>query len=123
MSVCLIALGVAFSCSVAGCGTTGKSLRLINDTSVAVTMQSCPGSYAQAQECSAAAKIAPNGSADFPLSSPGAGMMLVVITGYEGQTRCLIVPTTNLREDAIADVTDANSANCIGPFTGSSPRS
>ncbi len=123
MGACLIALGLTLTYAIAGCGTSagdgtpGKSLRMINNTSVTVTMQSCPGNAAQAQQCSAVAKIAPNGSADFPLSSPGSGMRLVVILGYDGQ-RCFIVPTTNLPEDAVADVTDANSGNCVGPFGG-----
>jgi len=125
--VCLMALGLTLSCSIAGCGTSGgggtpgKSLQIINNTSVTVTMQSCHGNTAQAQQCSAAAKIAPNGSADFPLSSPGSDLRLVVITGYDGQPRCFIVPTTRLPEDATADVTDANSANCFGPFGGPAP--
>jgi hypothetical protein len=121
MIVCLIALGLPLSYSIAGCGNPGKSLKMINNTSLTVTMQSCPDNAAQAQQCSAAAKIAPNGSADFPLSSPGSGVRFVVITGYDGQPRCFIVPTTHLPDDAIADVTDANSANCFGPFGGPVP--
>lgn len=121
IAVCLIAVELAVSCSIAGCGTPGKSLKMINNTSVTVTLKSCPAIAAQAQQCSAAAKVAPNGSADFPLSSPGVGIRLVVITGYDGQTRCFIVPTTNLPEDAVADVTDANSAGCTGPFGGPVP--
>ena len=124
MIVCLIALGLSYSiagCGASGGGTPGKSLQMVNDTSVTVTMQSCHGNTAQTQQCSAAAKIAPNGSADFPLSSPGSGLTLVVIRGYDGQPRCFIFPTTNLPEDAIADVTDANSAMCFGPFGGSAP--
>jgi hypothetical protein len=126
MIVCLVVPGLALSCSIVGCGTSdggtpGKSLEMINNTSVTVTMRSCPGNTAQAQQCSTVVKIAPNGSADFPLSSPGSGMRLVVITGYGGQPRCLIVPTTHLPESAKADVTDANSADCVGPFGGPVP--
>jgi hypothetical protein len=118
MIVCLVVLGFMFSCSIVGCGTPGKSLKMINNTSVTVTMRSCTGNTAQARQCSTAVKITPNGSADFPLSSPGSGRRLVVITGYGRQPRCMIVPTTNLPESATADVTDANSGNCFGPFGG-----
>src|ERR1700747_5394 len=96
IAVCLIAVELAVSSSITGCGTPGKSLKMINNTSVTVTLQSCPDIAAQAQQCSAAAKVAPNGSGAFPLSSPSAGIKLVVITGYDGQTRCFIVPATNL---------------------------
>jgi hypothetical protein len=124
--VSLTVLGLALSCPIAGCGTSGsgtpaKSLEMINNTSAAVTMRSCPASAADAQQCSATVKIAPGSSADFPLSSPGSGARLVVITGYDGQPRCLMIPTTKLPESATADVADANSANCIGPFGGPAP--
>jgi len=95
---------------------------MINNTPVAVTMQSCPGDAADTQQCSAAVKIAPNGTAEFPLSSPSPGSgMIMVITGYQAGPRCLMVPTTDLPDDATADVTDANSGNCTGPFGGLVP--
>jgi hypothetical protein len=42
MIVCLVVPGLAFSCLIAGCGTSdggtpGKSLKMINNTSVTVT--------------------------------------------------------------------------------------
>lgn len=122
--VCVIALGLALSCSVASCGisdggsTSGKFLEIVNNTSVTVTMQSCPGIASDPQQCATAVRIPPNGSADFPLLSPGSGGRIVVITGYDGKA-CLPVPTTHLRADAIADVTEANSGLCFGPVGGS----
>jgi hypothetical protein len=109
-------------CSVAGCetsssgGSSGKALKMINNTSVTVTMKSCPANVPQAHQCSAASRIAPNGSADFPLSSQ---VRIVVITGYGGQPRCFTVPPARgLPADAKASVirasvTDANPAECI----------
>jgi hypothetical protein len=120
MTACLTALGLAVACSVAGCGTPGKSLQMINNTPVTVTMKSCPANAAQAQRCSAVSRIAPRGSADFPLSSPGGQAWLVVITGYDGQ-RCFTVPTNQLPEDVKAYVTDADPGSCIGPYGGPAP--
>lgn len=118
--VCLIALGLTLTYSIAGCsasgsGSAGKSLKMINNTSVTVTMKSCPANAAaQAQQCSALAQIEPGGSAGFPLSSPGSAVRNVVITGYGGQPRCFTVPTADLPADATAYVTDASSAVCTG---------
>jgi hypothetical protein len=108
-------------CATSGSGSPGKSLKMINNTSVTVTMKSCPANAAQAQQCSAISRIAPGGSAGFPLSSPGSAVRNVVITGYGGQPRCFPVPTTNLPADATAYVTDASSAGCTGAVTTTGP--
>lgn len=129
--VCAIALGLALSYSIASCGTSdggstpGKFLEIVNNTSVTVTVtvtvQSCPSSAPDPQQCATAVRIPPNGSADFPLSSPGSARRIVMIRGYAGQA-CLPIPTTRMREDAIADVTQvtqAGSGLCPGPAGGS----
>lgn len=116
-------LGLALACSIAGCGTPGKILKMVNNTAVTVTMKSCPADLPQAQQCADVSTIAPKGSADFPLSkataaSPG---QLVVITGYGSQPRCFLIPPSDIPADATADVTDAQADMCIGPYGGPAP--
>jgi hypothetical protein len=109
-------LGLAFGSLITGCGVPARSLELVNDTSVTVTIQSCSGRAPGVQHCSAAVKIAPHGSAHFPFKSPGSDTHLLVVSGYddEGQPGCISVPTTNLQESARAVVTDAVTLNCDG---------
>jgi hypothetical protein len=114
MAGCLVGLGLAVGWTITGCGVPARSLKLVNDTPATVTIQFCSGRAPQAQQCSAAVTIAPNGSAHFPFQSPGSGARLVVVSGYsdDGQPGCISVPTTNLQESAEANVTDADSVDC-----------
>jgi len=115
-------LALALTCPVTSCGNTpgtaGKVLRLLNNTSVTVTVQYCTFAQALAQQCPSASKnmLAPQESADFPLSSGAAGSSpnLLVITGYGGQTRCFVVPGSYLPKDALVNVTDAAAEMCAG---------
>jgi hypothetical protein len=112
----LIAAGLAVGGAIAGCAV--PSLKLVNDTSATVTVQSCAGHAPHAQQCSAAVTIAPSGSAHFPFQKPGSRTRLVVISGYDdhGQPGCIDVPTTNLQESAQANVTDADSLTCTDGY-------
>jgi hypothetical protein len=113
--VCLWLLGLALACSIAGCGTPGKTLKMVNNTAVTVTMKSCPADASQAQQCSGISTIAPKGSADFPLSIPtGSPAELVVITGYGSKPRCFLMPPSEIPKDFLADVTDAQTDECTG---------
>jgi hypothetical protein len=121
----IAALGLALG----GCTTTapsvtsarsarapGKVLKMINNTAGTVTMKSCPAG--EPQHCSAAARIAPGHSADFPLSpaTPGSAPALLWITGYGTKPVCFIVPDTREPRSPSARVTDAQSDDCVYQF-------
>jgi hypothetical protein len=124
MGVGLLALALA--CSTVGCATEssnsttarhGTILTMVNDTPVTVTMKSCPANSPQALQCSAAFRIAPRGSAEFPLSEPaGYPARQVVITGYGRQPRCFLIPPSNLPDSVLAYVTQSHQNMCTGPW-------
>jgi hypothetical protein len=115
MAVGLPALGLALACSIAGCGTRhGTILTMTNDTSVTVTMKSCLADSAQPPQCTAVSRIAPGGSAEFPLSGLNTPLRQVVITGYGAQPRCFLIPPSNLPKNALVTVTYAQHSMCLG---------
>ena len=113
---------LTFTCAIAGCATStsGKIIRMVNDTRATVTVKSCFATT-QAPRCSAASRVTPKSWASFPLVHyvRGSVAKLMVITGYGSKPRCFYIPPSSGHVTyVIAYVTDARSGNCIGPYGG-----
>jgi hypothetical protein len=107
------------ACLLASCGSasSGKFLKMTNDTPVTVMMTLCAGNSAADQRCSAPQKVAPRGSADFSLQPKSAPLKMVRITGYGRQPLCFTVPPDTLAADAFVEVTQVQPGGCLG-FNG-----
>lgn len=123
-AVCLIALGPGLVGCVAACGgssghAAGPFLRMVNDTPVVVTMKLCTGNTSVDQTCAAAKRVAPAGSADFPLPGARSQVRMVVIRGYGPSPVCFTAPPASMLRmrpgtHATVRVTQVRAGECFG---------